>query len=366
MRIGSCEVALPIVCAPMAGGPTTPALVAGVAAAGGLGMLAAGYLTADALAGLVDDVARRTDLPFGVNIFLSSPEPPAADVGGALNRYRAELGDDARRLRVEPGDARYSDEQVDAKIDVLVTRRPALVSFTFGNPGADLVRRVHDEVGAPVAVTVTSLDEARAAVAAGADALVAQGIEAGGHRGLWTDDPAQPAGGPCTPTAVLIRDITDALEVPVIAAGGITDGAAVRAMTALGAAGAQLGTAFLCCDEAGTSAPYRRALLERTYPDTVVTRAFSGRSARSLRNGFTSRHADAPAIYPHVHHLTKPLRAAATAADDPDDINLWAGTGWRAVTAEPVADLMARLVRELGAGESGAGESHPGESHDAG
>ncbi|GAB88621.1 NAD(P)H-dependent flavin oxidoreductase [Gordonia rhizosphera] len=177
--------------------------------------------------------------------------------------------------------------------------------------------------------------------------MIAQGIEAGGHRGLWFDDPSSSAGGPRTPTAVLLAAIVETIDVPVIAAGGIADGAAVASVLAQGAVAGQLGTAFLCCDEAGTSAPYRRALLDRSYRDTVVTGAFSGRPARSLRNGFATRHAHAPAAYPHVHHLTKPLRAAATAAGEADDINLWAGTGWRSVTPGPVAELMARLEAEL-------------------
>ncbi|MDL9944704.1 nitronate monooxygenase [Gordonia sp. ABSL11-1] len=350
LRIGDLTVPLPIVCAPMAGGPTTPALVAEVGAAGGLGMLAAGYLGASAVAGLLDDVEGRTHRPYGVNLFLSGPDPLADDPTGlrarALADYRSELAADARHGAV-PGEPRWSDEEVADKIAVLAAHRPALVSVTFGDPGGALVARIHGDVGVPVAVTVTSLVEAGAAIGSGADALIVQGIEAGGHRGLWTDDPAQVAGGPRVPTADLVRIIGAAVDVPVIAAGGVTDGAAIRSMMSLGAAAAQLGTAFLCCDEAGTSAPHRHALLDRTFSDTVITRAFSGRSARSLRNDFATRHTAAPALYPHVHHLTKPLRAAATAADDPDGINLWAGTGWRAVTEGPAADLMARLTAEL-------------------
>ncbi|MGV9712330.1 nitronate monooxygenase [Gordonia sp. NPDC003424] len=344
-RIGSLEIPLPIVGAPMAGGPTTPALVAGVSAAGGLGMLAAGYLTADALDGLMADVENRTTRPYGVNIFLSGPDP-AAGRADELDRYRAELADDARRLGATLGEPRWTDEEVDAKIDVLTRRSPSLVSFTFGDPGADRIARIHRERDIPVAVTVTSVEEAGGAAAAGADALVAQGIEAGGHRGLWFDDPDRQSGGNATPTAELTAEITSMTDLPVIAAGGIADGAGIAAVIRSGAVAAQLGTALLCCDEAGTSEPYRRALLSQTYADTIVTRAFSGRSARTLRNGFADRHPDAPALYPHVHHLTKPLRAAATAAGDADDINLWAGTNWRSVTAQPVAALMARLAAD--------------------
>ncbi|MEE3850718.1 nitronate monooxygenase [Gordonia sp. LSe1-13] len=351
MRVGELEVAVPIVCAPMAGGPTKPALVSEVGEAGGLGMLAAGYLTADALEELVIDVESRSGRPYGVNIFLTGIDscagPAGADTWGAVQRYRDDLAVEARRHGVEPGEPRFSDEAVDAKIDALARHRPALVSFTFGDPGRSLIDRVHREIGAPVAVTVTSVDEAQTAARSGADALIAQGIEAGGHRGLWFDDPALVAGGPATPTAELVRTVTTAVDLPVIAAGGVTDGAAVRSMIALGAIGAQLGTAFLCVDEAGTGAAHRAALLDRTYRDTVITRAFSGRSARSLRNGFAKRHADAPAAYPQVHHMTKPIRAAAGGAGVADDINLWAGTGWRAVSTGSTSDLMARLIAEF-------------------
>ncbi|MFW0784629.1 nitronate monooxygenase [Gordonia sp. CPCC 206044] len=348
MRIGELEVALPIVCAPMAGGPTTPALVAGVGKAGGLGMLAAGYLGPEVLDGLATEVEALTDRPYGVNLFVSGPQSPAGpDGGSAVADYRAEIDPDARRFDVALGEPRYTDEFVDDKLEVLSTHRPAVVSFTFGDPGAAVVRRVHETLGVPVAVTVTSIEEARTALSSGADALVAQGIEAGGHRGIWVDDPTVEAGGPRTPTVELVRRIVAEVDVPVLAAGGIGDGAAIRAVCTQGAVGAQLGTAFLCSDEAGTSDAYRRALLKRSYVDTVVTRAFSGRSARSLRNGFAARHVRAPAAYPYVHHLTKPLRAAAAAAGDSDHINLWAGTAWRSVTTGPVAAIMARLTAEL-------------------
>lgn len=354
MRIGALEAALPIICAPMAGGPTTPALVAEVGRAGGLGMLAAGYLTAETLDGLVADVESRGPWAYGVNLFLSGvdacADPDGTAARQAVEAYRTELVLEARRHGVEVGEPRFTDEAVDEKLDVLSRYRPGLVSFTFGDPGRVLVERVHSAIGATVAVTVTSVGEARAAVRSGADALIAQGIEAGGHRGLWFDDPSAEAGGPATPTAELVRSIcadpaTGA--VPVVAAGGVSDGAGVRSMLALGAVGAQLGTAFLCADEAGTGPAHRQALLERTFRDTVVTRAFSGRSARSLRNGLALRHPDAPAVYPQVHHMTKPIRAAASAAGVADDINLWAGTGWRSVVAAPAADVMARLAAEF-------------------
>ncbi|MDY6811079.1 MAG: nitronate monooxygenase [Actinomycetota bacterium] len=354
MHIGALETALPVICAPMAGGPTTPALVAAVGRTGGLGMLAAGYLTAETLEDLVADVESRGPWPYGVNLFLSGVDgfagPDGAQRRAAVEAYRRTLAVEASRHDVDVGEPRFTDEAVEEKLEVLARHRPALVSVTFGDPGAALVDRVHTDIGVPVAVTVTSVAEARAAVRSGADALIAQGIEAGGHRGLWFDDPSSAVGGPATPTAELVRVIgADAATgaVPIVASGGVSDGAGIRSMLASGAVGAQLGTAFLCADEAGTGSAHRQALLDRTYRDTVVTRAFSGRSARSLRNGFATRHPDAPAVYPQVHHMTKPIRAAAATSGVADDINLWAGSGWRSVAAGPAAELVARLAAEL-------------------
>lgn len=358
MRIGDLTVELPIVGAPMAGGPTTPELVAAVSDAGGLGTLPGGNLTTDALERLVDEVERLTRAPYAVNLFLSDgdvfddPRTGAATREAVL-KYREELAPEAARFGTELGSPTFSDEYVDDKVTMLARHRPALVTVTFGGPSAELVERVHREVGVPVAATVTSVDEARRAVAAGADAVIAQGIEAGGHRGVWRDDPDDDLGGPAVPVGDLVDGIVGAVPVPVIAAGGIMDGASVRALLDRGVAGAQLGTALLCRDEAGTSAVHRAAVLDGTFGDTVVTRAFSGRVARSLRNRFADEYsATAPAAYPQVHRMTKPLRAAAAQAGDPQMVHLWAGTAWQQARPGPVAELMAALRAELGAASS--------------
>jgi nitronate monooxygenase len=170
---------------------------------------------------------------------------------------------------------------------------------------------------------------------------VVQGAEAGGHQGVL--DPDQPNRTPLHEALALVGPV----GLPMVAAGGIMSGADVRAALDAGAAAAQVGTALLCTPEAGTSAPYRQAILDRRYADTVVTRAFSGRWARGLANRFAVEHPDAPGGYPQVHHLTRPLRAAATAAGDSDTPNLWAGTGWREVRAAPTAEVVRRLADEL-------------------
>ncbi|MET9201745.1 nitronate monooxygenase [Gordonia sp. NPDC003585] len=353
MRIGALDIEVPIVCAPMAGGPTTPALVRAIAEAGGLGMLAAGYLTAAALAPLVEEVDEATEGRYGVNLFLpgrdvleDASDPLAADV----TNYRRRLARYADRYGVEVGEPRWFDEDIAAKVSVLADHRPALVTVTFGDPGPDLVERIHREVGAAVGVTVTSVIEAHAAVASGADLLIAQGIEAGGHRGIWTDDPRDPLGGPGLGSHDLVAELAAAQYLPVIAAGGLMSGADIVAVRGAGAIGAQLGTAFLRADEAGTSVVHRTALADHNRagePETVITRAFSGRPARSLATSFAEDNADAPAAYPQVHYMTKPIRAAAASAGVADDVNLWAGTGWRRARTGSAAAIVDRVRAEM-------------------
>lgn len=333
---------LPIIAAPMAGGPSTPELVVAVGEAGALGFLAGGYLTADELDHRLTEVERRSASPYGVNVFLPSPRTVNLAAAAA---YRHRLESQAAAAGVELGELRWDDDGWAAKLDVVCAHRPAAVSFTFANPRADVCDRVRSETGGSVIVTVTSAAEAAAALAA--DALCVQGAEAGAHRGVWRDDPTSPEGGPSMPLLRLLADVRDVTRLPLIATGGMMTGAGIQEALDAGAVAAQLGTAFLCCPEAGTSATHRRALLDRRFTETVVTRAFTGRPARGLANRFTREHtAQAPAAYPEVHYLTRPLRQAATAAGDADAVPLWAGTGWQSVTEEPAADLVTRLERE--------------------
>jgi nitronate monooxygenase len=335
---------LPIIAAPMAGGPSTLALVEAVGKAGGLGFVPGGYLsptTFDELLGQADALG----VPYGANLF-----HPTARTGdaAAITEYARRLQPLADDFGAALGDPVWSDDDYPQKIEVVARHRPAVVSITFGNPTAAEVDAIRSGSGALVAVTVTSADEASAATAVGADLLVVQGAEAGGHRGIHDDEPNHPFGAPLTPVATLLAEISAVTTVPLIAAGGIMDGAGIASAIRLGAIAAQLGTAFLCADEAGTSAPHRAALLDRRYPGSVVTRAFSGRPARGLLNEFAADHdAAAPPGYPEIHYLTKPLRGAATSAGSAAVPSLWAGTNWRAVTPGPAAELVRRLAAEL-------------------
>jgi nitronate monooxygenase len=326
-------LACPIVQAPMAGGPSTPALTAAVSAAGGLGVIAAGYRSADQLAEDIGAVRALTGAPFAVNLFLAAP----AEVDAAtLAAYERELAAEAERRGVSLGTARYDDDAFGEKLELLLRERPAAVSFTFGCPDGELVERLHAR-GIAAWVTVTERAEARLAAAAGADALILQGVEAGGHRGAFEDLDGQGEIG----LLPLLRIVAAEHDLPLIASGGIADGAGVAAVLAGGARAAQIGSALMRTPEAGTSAAQRAALGEGR--PTALTRAFSGRRARGIRNQFMREHdRSAPSAYPHVHHLTAPLRAAARAAGDAEGINLWAGQAHGLAEELPAGELVRR------------------------
>ena len=328
---------LPIVQAPMAGGPSTPALTAAVSAAGGYGFVAAGYLSSDTLQEAIVATRILTDAPFGVNLFV----PSAAGDPDEIAAYASVLQSEADRLGVALGEGRWEDDNYEAKLEVVTQSHVHLTSFTFGCPTSEIVDRLH-RADVLVAVTVTSAHESRTAEDIGADLLIAQGTEAGGHQGSFTDLAANR-----TPLLSLLAEICETSHIPVIGSGGIMTGRDAASVLASGAIAVQLGTALLCAPEAGTSAPYRRAFTEALYSDTIVTRAYSGRFARGLANRFAIDHdGQAPRAYPEVHHLTRPLRAAATSAGDPSVPNLWAGTGWRRLTAEPAATIVRRIAND--------------------
>jgi nitronate monooxygenase len=322
----------------MAGGPSTPELAAAVSAAGGFGYVAAGYLTPDGLRGALDRTRELTSAAIGVNVFVPGRRDADDD---ALGAYARSLAAEAQRLGVAPGAPQWDDDGYPAKLDLLVGAGVHTVSFTFGCPDPTVVRRLQ-RAGVRAAVTVTSSDEAIAAAAVDADSLIVQGTEAGGHQGTF--DGITPNR---TPLLEALAAIHKAVDLPLVAAGAIMTAADARAALDAGAVAVQVGTALLCAPEAGTSATYRRALLDHRYPDTIVTRAFSGRWARGLANRFALDHTDAPAGYPQIHHLTRPLRAAATAAGDADVPNLWAGTGWGGVTTEDAGAVVRRIADRL-------------------
>ena len=276
-----------------------------------------------------------TSRPFGVNLFA----PGTAGEAAAVETYSRRLAGEAERAGVRLGEPRWDDDEWGAKLDVLADSPVALVSVTFGCPSRADLARLKRSTG-EVWVTVTTVDEARQAQEVGADCLVVQGAEAGGHRGGFTDD-HEGLG-----LLALVQLVRASTSVPLIGTGGIMTGAGLAAVLAAGARAGALGTAFLRCPEAATSSVHQEALATHERP-TALTRAFTGRLARGISNRFLSEHTDAaPAAYPHVHHLTAPLRAHGRSADDGDLVNLWAGQASALADDVPAAQIVQRVADE--------------------
>jgi len=331
-------VRLPVLAAPMAGGPSTPQLVTAAWQAGSLGFLAGGYKTAHALENQLAEVA-AAGAACGVNLFAPNPVPISA---AAYRRYTRALAGEAAPYGIDLAAVPLTedDDWWADKVDVVLAARPALVTTTFGIPPDPSVRALR-QAGIPVGITVTSAVEALRAAEAGADLLVVQGSAAGGHSGTLTPErPPEPVD-----LAELVRGVRAASTLPVIAAGGIAAADDVRRVLAAGAGAVAVGTALLRTGESGASATHRAALADPAFDRTVVTRSFTGRPARGLASRWTAAHDhEAPLGYPAVHHLTAGLRRAAAAAGDPHRVHLWAGTGWRAAREEPAAQALGRLA----------------------
>lgn len=344
------QIAHPIVQAPMGGGPSTPALAAAVSGAGGPGFLAAGYkppaeVRADieGLRSLLPDEA-----PFGMNVFA----PPGHGAGAAeVVAYAETLSGETERSDTAAGEPRWDDDSYAEKLELLCAERVPVVSFTFGCPSGEDVDRLHG-AGAAAWVTATTPDETRAAREAGADAVIVQGLEAGGHRGGF-DDSAPGELGLLALLQLVRSHVGDAL--PLVATGGLATGRAIAAVLAAGATAAQLGTAFMLCPEAATPPAHRDAIAQ-SGAQTALTRAFTGRTARGIINRFQREHSgDAPSAYPEVHHLTAPLRAVARRRGDGDGFNLWAGQAHGLAEPVPAAELVARLADDARTALAAAG-----------
>lgn len=333
----------PVVLAPMAGGPTTVDLVAAVTGAGGFGFLAGAYLTPDRLRHQVRELRSRTERPFGVNIFAPSPDDPGKQQ--QAEAYAGLLAPWAAAAGVTLGTPRWDDDWFGDKVAVLAEERPALVSFAFAWPPADVVDALQ-RVGIEVWTTVNDPAEVAWAAELGVDGVIAQGWEAGGHRGGPVD-----SGDRQPDVRDLVQALRSASRLPVMAAGGVMDASGARDLLDLGATGVAFGTAFLASDEAGTAPVHRDALTTRH--GTVVTRAFTGRSARALTTSWTAQFTEgAPAAYPHVHHLTAPLRAYGKATGQAELVHLWAGTGHASTRSAPAATIVRGLLEGIRAASS--------------
>ncbi|USU13402.1 nitronate monooxygenase [Sphingomonadaceae bacterium OTU29THOMA1] len=344
-RIG---VVLPIVQAPMAG-VSTPTMAAAVSNAGGLGSIALGAAGVTEAAATIASVRDRTDRAFNVNLFVHPTprvdrEREARWLSWLAPQFAAFGAEPPAELRaIYPS---FADDP--AMLALLVEAAPPVVSFHFGLPPADTITALRGR-GVLLLATATSVAEGQAIEAAGIDAIVAQGIEAGGHRGMFDPDAPDDALGTMTLTRLLVR----ATRLPVIAAGGIMDGAGIAAALDLGAVAAQLGTAFVGCPESAADEAYRAALTGPAAWHTVMTSLISGRPARALANRFTALDGRVgnhrPPDYPIAYDAGKALHAAARATGEQGFGAQWAGQGAPLVRSVPTADLIATLVAELSA-----------------
>ena len=334
----------PIIQAPMAGGWTTPDLVCSVCEAGGFGVLAGARVPPEKLREDIRTLKARTDRPFGVNFLIAPPGEGNEDVVSVqrfLDRFREKLG-------LPPGetDITLPPSPLEEQLEIVFEERVPVLSVALGDPG-ELVDRAHDR-GMLVSAMVTTVEEAVRVAERGVDVVVAQGAEAGGHRSTFEVGPGGQA--PLVGTMALVPQVVDAVDVPVVAAGGIADGRGLVAALALGASGAQLGTRFLVARESGAHPAYRERLLEAGETDTVVTHVFTGRLARGLRNRLAEEYLrDGPEPLGWLLHSAAAgdIYSASKAADDGDYSPLLAGQGLGLIREEQRADeIVAQLVRE--------------------
>ena len=333
----------PIILAPMAGGPSTPELVAAVSNAGGLGSLGCAYLSPDQITEEIRRTRALTTRPFAVNLFCGAYDERAdgnpASMLLLLGKLHEELGLPVPELPKLP------PNPFPRQLDAVIAAGTPVFSFSFGIPAADAMARLKSYVIA-VLGTATTVEEGRLLESAGVDAIAAQGAEAGAHRGTF----ARAFEDSLVPILDLVRGIAASCSVPVIASGGLMDGRDIAEAMAAGASAVQLGTAFLTCPESGASETYKRAILTAREDTTEITRAFSGRPARGLRNKFMSEmknQEDAILPFPLQNSLTRPMRTAAAKQGKSDYLSLWAGTGVARTRSMPAAELVKLLLKEL-------------------
>jgi len=324
----------------MAGGPGTPELAAAVSNAGGLGFLGINYLAPRQIEEAINRTRQLTEKIFGVNLFAPESSRPLA---GDLDSAKAFLAPFHDQLGIAPPELpEHSGENFEQQLDVVLSLRVPVVSFTMGIPHAEKLKAARTYLIG----TATTVEEAQRIERAGFDAVVAQGSEAGAHRGTFAVREESALIG----SMALTPQMVDAVSIPVIASGGIMDGRGIVAALALGAQAVQMGTAFLCCDEAGTGTAYRHALLAAREHQTTLTRAFSGRLARGVRNEFIDCMESAgiePLPFPWQNALTRSMRQAARVAERAGLQSLWVGQGLRMLKSEPAGKVMARLKNEI-------------------
>ncbi|URT71273.1 NAD(P)H-dependent flavin oxidoreductase [Cytobacillus firmus] len=335
------DIKYPVFQAPMAGGMTTPQLISEVSNCGGLGNMGAGYMSPDEIRENIKQIRKLTDRPFGVNLFVPDSEASAdtediSSMGDVLERYSSELGMAGKPALPDKDYAALYKKQ----LDVLMEERVPACSFTFGIPDSAILFELKKQ-GTLIFGTATNVNEAVEWEEAGADIIVVQGSEAGGHRGTFHKEESGMIG-----SMVLIPQAADAVSCPVAAAGGIMDARGIAAAMILGAEGVQLGTAFLACRESGAHRLYKRALLNAGNDQTAVTKAFSGKPARGIRNRFMEEMKGRQVLpYPLQNDMTAPIRKHAAKLERTEFMSLWAGQGVGMAEEVTVKELMTRLVK---------------------
>ncbi|CAM4395377.1 nitronate monooxygenase [Paenibacillus endophyticus] len=334
------NIKYPIFQAPMAGGSTTPDLVASVSNAGGLGNLGAGYLTPEQIRLAIREIRQRTDRPFGINLFVpeqsNTSEESISRMNDYLNKIRAEIG--IAPNPIIPKFAESFEEQVQAVLEENVK----LFSFTFGIPSLDVIEAMK-QGGTIVVGTATTVEEGKLLQAAGVDAIVAQGSEAGGHRGNFLKSTTESMIG----TMALVPQMLDHVSIPVIASGGIMDGRGLIASLALGASAVQMGTAFLASVESGAHAEYKRKIRSSNEDSTEITNTYSGKAARGILTNFMNDVRAYPGqipAYPIQNALTRDIRQAAAQKNNPEYMSLWAGQGLRLAKERPAAEIIKETI----------------------
>lgn len=340
------HIQYPIIQAPMAGGVTTPELVAAVSNAGGLGMIGAGYLTHDQLRNQIKETRKLTNKPFGVNLFVPTPysieEEKLQTANQILQEVLIELGIEARpKLPAYEEDVQSFHEQ----IDILIEEEILVISFTFGLPSKEIETKLKQNSSILIG-TATTVEEAILNEKAGMNAVVMQGVEAGGHRGTFHRGDNESLIG----LMALIPQTADTISIPIIAAGGIMDARGVMAAKYLGAQGVQMGTAFLVCEESGANNLHKNAILEATEDQVVLTKAFSGKMARGIHNTLIEKFKfveDRLPDYPLQNELTKAIRKAAGATGKSDYLSLWSGQSPRSAKKQSVNELFQKIILDV-------------------
>lgn len=344
---------VPIIAAPMAGGPSTPELCAAVASKGALGFLAAGYMSAEDFRERIEQTRELTDAPFGVNVFVPPSDyrqPIKGDQGKLASESEFKNYRNFRQLLIDDGVGTpedfqefpdFSNHDYYAKIDVIVETAPPVVSFTFGLPSEEVIQRVKD-AGCLTVLQTTTPAGIKAALELDPDAVAIQSISAGGHRAALDgiED-----GSEDRALLDLVEQVRAMTDLPLIAAGGVSGPEDVRALLDAGADAVQVGTLFMTAEEAGTNQTHRNALLVLKDRGTMLTRAFSGKLARTIKNEFALKYSDmAPDLYPAVNTLTSKIKARARTTGDPEHLHLWAGTGYTKCQAVPAAEVVDYLL----------------------